>query len=111
MATEAPARGSKLDNFTEKYRDDHKHPVNHVLHVGVGWPMMAAAVILLPFRPWWSLWLFLGSYGLMWFGHFAFEGNLPTIFKHPTTPFVMAWVVIKGLCGKVVKLATPSKAR
>src|SRR5438445_323866 len=28
---------SKLDRFVAKYRDDHRHPVNHLLHVGVGW--------------------------------------------------------------------------
>jgi len=33
----------------------------------------------------------------MWFGHFVFERNLPTIFRHPTTPFVIAWAVIQDL--------------
>ena len=36
----APA--SKLDRLVAKYRRDHTHPVNHFLHVGVGWPMVAA---------------------------------------------------------------------
>ena len=47
--------GSKLDRFVTKYRQDHTHPVNHFLHLGVGWPMVALAVLLLPIRPWWSL--------------------------------------------------------
>ena len=51
---------TKLEGFVAKYRQDHTHPVNHFLHVGVGWPMCAAALILLPFRPLWSLGLFLG---------------------------------------------------
>ena len=38
-----------------QYRLDHRNPVNHFLHVGVGWPMVAVAVILLPFRPLWSV--------------------------------------------------------
>ena len=34
--------------------------------------------ILLPFRPLWSLGLFLGGYALMFVGHFLFERNTPT---------------------------------
>ncbi len=73
--------------------------------------MCALAVILLPFRPWWSLGLFVGAYAFMWFGHFVFERNLPTIFRHPSTPFRMAWVVSRDLCGRVVRLVRPARAR
>ena len=106
-----PSPTTKRDLFVEKYRDEHKHPVNHFLHVGVGWPLCALAVILLPFRPLWSLALFVAGYAFMWFGHFAFERNMPTIFKHPTTPFVIAWAVIRGLTGALVRLATPSRGK
>jgi hypothetical protein len=102
---------TKLDRFVETYRKDHRHPVNHVLHVGVGWPMCALAVILLPFRPLWSVGLVVGAYAFMWFGHFAFEGNVPTIFKHPTTPFVMAWAVTRGLLGGLARLVVPKRTR
>jgi hypothetical protein len=71
--------------------------------------MVAAAVILLPFRPLWSLGLFLGGYALMFLGHFVFERNVPTVLKHPSTPFVIAWAVIRGLCGAVVRLVTPRR--
>ena len=94
-----------------RYRQDHTHPVNHFLHVGVGWPLAAAAVLLLPFRPLWSLGLFLLAYAIMFFGHFAFERNLPTILKHPSTPFVVAWSVIRQLCGGLVRLVAPRPAR
>src|SRR5437764_8934175 len=77
---------SKLDRFVVKYRADHTHPVNHVLHVFVGWPMVGAALLVLPVRPWWSLGLFLVGYALMFAGHFLFERNLPTILRHPSTP-------------------------
>ena len=102
---------TKLDRFVESYREEHRHPVNHVLHVGVGWPLCALAVILLPFRPWWSLGLFLGGYAFMWFGHFVFEGNIPTVLKHPSTPFVIAWAVIRGLAGGLARLVGVSKTR
>jgi hypothetical protein len=108
---DSPASTSKFDRFVSKYREDHRHPVNHVLHVGVGWPLCAAAVILLPFRPLWSLGLFLGGYALMFAGHFLFEKNQPTVLKHPTTPFVIAWAVIRGLGAGIVRLATGPKAR
>ncbi len=102
---------SKLRNFRATYHKDHQHPVNHVLHVGVGWPMCALAVLLLPFRPWWSVALVAGAYGFMWFGHFVFERNLPTIFKHPTTPFVMAWIVSRDLLKRAVGLVRARGAR
>jgi hypothetical protein len=86
-----------FDRLVAKYRDDHKNPVNHFLHAWVGWPIMAAAVVFVPFRPVWSLGLFVCSYAIMWAGHFVFERNLPTIFRHPTTPFVVAWAVIRDL--------------
>lgn len=92
------ATGSpRLARFVEKYRQDHSHPVNHVLHVGVGWPMVAVAVLLLPFRPLWSVGLVLGGYVFMFTGHFLFERNLPTILSRPSTPFVIAWAVIRGI--------------
>ena len=102
----ATATTSKFSTVVEKYRQDHRHPVNHVLHVFVGWPMVGAALLLLPFRPWWSLALFLGGYAFMWFGHFVFERNLPTIFKYPATPFIMAWAVITQLASGTRRLLT-----
>lgn len=107
--TSSSASTSKLDRFVAKYRQDHTHPVNHFLHVGVGWPMVAAAVILVPFRPLWSLGLFLGGYALMFLGHFAFERNIPTVLKHPSTPFVIAWAVIRGLATRAVRLVAPRR--
>jgi hypothetical protein len=97
MSTTAPAPTSRFERLVGKYRNDHRHPVNHLLHVAVGWPMVGAALLLLPFRPLWSLGLFLGGYALMFTGHFVFERNIPTILKHPSTPFVIAWSVVRGL--------------
>ncbi len=108
---EAGPSSARPTGLLSKYREDHSHPVNHFLHVGVGWPMAAAAVLLLPFRPWWTLGLFLGAYAVMFFGHFAFERNIPTIFKHPSTPFVVAWSVIRKIGGGMLRLVGPRPAR
>ncbi len=98
------AQTTRFENVVQKYREDHTHPVNHFLHLFVGWPMVAASLLLLPFRPWWSLWLFLGGYVFMWSGHFIFERNLPTILKHPATPFIMARAVVGQLWNGATKI-------
>lgn len=105
----APAQTRPL-GLVARYRQDHAHPVNHFLHVGVGWPIMAAAVLLVPFRPLWSLGLFFLSYAIMFSGHFIFERNVPTIFKHPSTPFVVAWAVIRGIGESLGRLARGRRA-
>ncbi|MFO0908850.1 MAG: DUF962 domain-containing protein [Isosphaeraceae bacterium] len=99
--TTAPAPSgramSRFERLVATYHEDHKHPINHVLHVWVGWPICAFGVLVFPFRPWWTLGAFVLGYAFMWTGHFLFEKNLPTVFQHPTTPFVMAWAVVRGL--------------
>jgi hypothetical protein len=109
LQTLDPGSGSRFDRLVAKYHEDHAHPVNHVLHVGVGWPIMAAAVLLLPFHPLWSLVLFVLSYVIMWFGHFVFERNLPTVFQHPTTPVVIAWAVIQKFGRGLARLVIPRR--
>jgi hypothetical protein len=108
-ASESRPESGRPVGLIAKYRQDHTHPVNHFLHVGVGWPMAAVAVLLLPFRPLWGLGLFLLAYAIMFFGHFAFERNMPTVLKHPSTPFVVAWSVIRKLCGELVRLVRPRR--
>jgi hypothetical protein len=99
---------SRFGRLVEKYRADHQHPVNHFLHVFVGWPLVAGGLLILPFRPLYSVGLVVAAYIFMFSGHFVFEKNTPTILKHPSTPFVIAWAVIKGLFGGFVKPLTGS---
>ncbi len=103
-----PGRGGGL---VGRYRLDHRNPVNHFLHVGVGWPMVAISILLLPFRPLWSAVLFVSAYAIMFFGHFVFERNIPTILKQPSTPFVVAYAVIRDLWDGLVRLARPRRLR
>jgi hypothetical protein len=95
----------------DRYRQDHRHPINHFLHIGVGWPLAAVSIILLPFRPFWSLALFAAAYAIMFLGHFVFERNIPTVLKQPSTPFVIAWSVIRGLLGSVARLGATENAK
>src|ERR1700733_6790772 len=81
------ARPEPRGGLVANYRLDHRNPVNHFLHVGVGWPMVAISILLLPFRPLWSAALFISAYAIMFFGHFVFERNIPTILTEPSTPF------------------------
>lgn len=92
-----PALSGRIERLVAEYRKDHTHPVNHVLHVFVGWPMVAAALFLVLIKPLWALALFLGGYAFMFSGHFVFEKNTPTILKKPSTPFIMAWAVLRDL--------------
>jgi hypothetical protein len=105
----AEPRGSRFAKLVAEYRRDHRNPVNHFLHVGVGWPIAAAAVIAFPFRPLWGIGLFGLAYAIMFFGHFVFERNIPTIFKHPTTPFVIAGNVIRAICGGAWRVLRPGR--
>lgn len=99
--------GARGPGLVARYRQDHQNPVNHFLHVGVGWPMAAAAVLTAPFRPSWALALFLSAYAIMFFGHFVFERNLPTVLRHPSTPFVVAWSVVRGGLARLAPRAHP----
>jgi hypothetical protein len=100
---------SRIDRLRAQYKMDHRHPINHILHVWVGWPICAIGVLMLPFHPLWTLYGFLLGYAFMWTGHFVFERNLPTLFRHPTIPFVMAWVVIRQLVTGLVRLVNPAR--
>ncbi len=107
QATAGPRLLARLP-LSEKYRQDHQNPINHFLHVGVGWPLAAAGVILLPFRPGWGLALFASAYAIMFTGHFVFERNIPTVFRSPSTPFVVAWAVIRRMGAGLARLVPRS---
>ncbi len=111
---EAVASSTWFSRFVESYRRDHSHPVNHFLHLFVGWPLVALAVLLLPFRPLWSPVLVIVAYSFMFSGHFIFEKNRPTILSKPSTPFVIAWAVILDLtrrCSRLLGIARSTSNR
>jgi hypothetical protein len=101
----------KPEGLVARYRLDHKNPVNHFLHVGVGWPMVAISILLLPFRPLWSVLVFASAYAIMFLGHFVFERNTPTILKEPSTPFVIAYSVMRDLWAELGRMARRLRVR
>lgn len=112
VAMTAPQPATRFQRLVARYHQDHQHPVNHVLHVFVGWPLVGLSLVLLPIRPWpWSPLLFLTGYAIMFTGHFVFEKNTPTVLKHPSTPFVMAWAVVRDLVRGAARLAGLGGAR
>jgi hypothetical protein len=108
--TAASPTPTRLERMSATYREDHQNPINHFLHVGVGWPIAAIAVIVAPFRPLLGLELFVLAYIVMWTGHFVFERNLPTVFKQPSTPFLMAWTVIRQIVSGLGRLVFGGRA-
>jgi len=107
VATGDTPRPNRFDRLIAEYRRDHRNPINHFLHVGVGWPIAALAVITFPFRPLWGIGLMALAYAIMFTGHFAFERNIPTILKHPSTPFVVAGNVIRSILAGIARLVAP----
>ena len=47
----------------------------------------------------------MAAYAIMFFGHFVFERNIPTILKEPSTPFVIAGDVIGKIWTSARRLA------
>lgn len=106
MSSNPSPNPSWFARIVTEYQKDHSHPVNHFMHVFIGWPMVGAALILLPLGYWpWSIGLFLGGYAVMFTGHFVVERNVPTVLKHPSTPFIIAWDVVRNLGRGVARLA------
>lgn len=94
---------SSFKEFYPFYLDEHKHPINKLLHVIgsasvlalIGWAITKQDYILL-------YWLPVIGYGFAWIGHFFFEKNKPATFKYPLYSFIGDWVMFKDvLTGRV----------
>ena len=99
-----------FEEFWPYYVSQHRNKTCRQLHF-VGTTIAMGCVAASPFVPAALIGAPLAGYGFAWIGHFAFEKNKPTILKHPTTPFIIAWAVIRGLAGGLLRLATPQRSR
>ncbi|MDO8954348.1 MAG: DUF962 domain-containing protein [Gammaproteobacteria bacterium] len=91
--------------FYPFYLDEHRHPLNRLLHF-IG----SSAIILVVFavlitEKWWGLMaLPVIGYGFAWVGHFIFEKNKPATFKYPFYSLLGDWVMFKDIVIKRVKI-------
>lgn len=70
-----------MNQFIEKYRRDHQHPVNQATHA-IGIPMIVVSLGVV-FVNWkWGVGLFVLGWIFQFIGH-AFEGNKPSFFSNP----------------------------
>ena len=78
-------------NFLEKYKRDHQHPINKLLH-SFGIPMIVVSLPLVLYSWKWALALFIAGWILQFVGHW-FEGVKPSFFR---IPFFSLWVLCGG---------------
>ena len=74
-------------SFREFYPDylaEHENPTCRRLHfVGTALVLLAIALAAIT-REWlWLLAVPVLGYGLAWIGHYVFDGNRPSTFRHP----------------------------
>jgi uncharacterized membrane protein YGL010W len=86
-------------SFLEKYKRDHKHPMNKLTHA-FGIPMIVVSLPLVFWNWQWALALFVVGWILQFVGHF-FEGNQPSFFRNPIFLIVGPLWIVKRVVGFV----------
>jgi len=80
---------SNYNEFFKFYLEQHRHPVNRLLHA-IG-TVSGLLIVLTAFyygHPWYALLWIPVAYGLAWTGHFLIERNRPATFGHPFWSFL-----------------------
>lgn len=94
-------RFKTFDDFYPAYLEAHSDRLNRRCHaIGTSCAVAAFAGITAT-QAWSLLWTVpVCGYGLAWFGHFAFEKNVPATFGHPLYSmrgdFKMLWQILRG---------------
>lgn len=83
----------------DTYREQHRHPVNRILHT-IGIPMIVVSLGILFWNWRLGLGLFVVGWILQFVGH-AFEGNRPAFFSNPLYLFVGPLWWIKKMKKKI----------
>ena len=92
-----------FQEFYPFYLSEHSQGINRLLHfVGTSLVLLIFAAALLS-QKWSLLWLCpLAGYGLAGVGHFLYEKNRPSTFKHPFYGLMADFVMWKDLLlGKI----------
>jgi len=80
--------------FYPVYLSEHANRTCRELHfAGSTLALLFLAALLLTGNLWWLLGALASGYGFAWIGHFAFEKNQPTTFRHPLYSFMGDWVM------------------
>jgi len=86
-----PTLEKEFAKYRAEYEKDHVTVCNKACHM-VGVPMIAASVLVAPFKPGLGLRLFVTGWVFQLLGHFVFERNTPTL-----TRIQSPWVLISSL--------------
>ena len=84
-------------SFIEKYKAEHRHPMNRLTH-SIGIPMIVVSLVWAIFNWKVGLTLFVVGWILQFIGH-AFEGNRPAFFSNPIYLLVGPLWIVKRLFG------------
>jgi hypothetical protein len=85
---------ASFTDFYPVYLSEHSNRTCRELHfAGSTIALFCLATLLLTGNPWWILAALACSYGFAWIGHFFFEKNQPSTFRHPLYSFMGDWVM------------------
>lgn len=84
-------------SFIEKYKAEHKHPMNKLTHL-IGIPMIVVSLVWVFFNWKVGVGLFVLGWIFQFIGH-AFEGNRPAFFSNPIYLLVGPYWLIKRVAG------------
>jgi hypothetical protein len=84
--------------FYPIYLAEHATPACRRLHfVGNTAVLGAVVAAVATGNAWWLVAAPVAGYGFAWLGHFAFEHNRPTTFRHPLYSLLGDWVLYRDM--------------
>ena len=94
MSTITQKRYDTFAEFYPTYLAEHSNRICRELHfAGSTLALICLALALLTGSLWWVVAALACGYGFAWIGHFGFEKNQPTTFRHPLYSFMGDWVM------------------
>lgn len=96
-----PRGVASLGEFWPHYLREHARAETRTLHLaGTAVATVALFALFVSGNPWFLPGALVAGYGPAWFGHFFYEHNHPTAFRHPLWSLVaayrMAWAWVLG---------------
>ncbi len=89
---------SGFEEFYPLYLDEHTNRLCRRMHfIGSTLVLLILFEAILTGEPLWLLGMPVAGYGFAWLGHFVFEKNRPTTFRHPLYSLIGDWVMYKDM--------------